>query len=217
MLLAAGEVCDGSLCADPAPELYDPSTGSFAALSTTNGNFGGLVGEASVLLSNGKIFLAGGDEGLGFDVAEVYDPATGTTTIPQMPAANGSLEEDVARYYPSAMVMTFHRIGVEMFGVPSGRVSGYGSYSSYVSGCISNRDFPNPLATSQRSLGSVFPIRCNFISGSLVFLAEGASRVVASKSCSGLPARSQPGVPVDSATVQCVSEDMLTRVPDQFP
>ncbi len=101
VLLAAGEVCDGSLCADPAPELYDPSTGSFAALSTTNGNFGGLVGEASVLLSNGKIFLAGGDEGLGFDVAEVYDPATGTTTIPQMPAANGSLEEDVARYYPS--------------------------------------------------------------------------------------------------------------------
>jgi hypothetical protein len=101
VLLAGGEVCEGSHCADPEPESYDPSTGSFTALSTTNGNFGGLVGEVSVLLSNGKIFLAGGDDVLGFDAPEVYDPATGTTAIVQMPAADGSLEEDVPRYYPS--------------------------------------------------------------------------------------------------------------------
>jgi hypothetical protein len=95
VLLAGGEVCEGSHCADPEPELYDPSTGSFTALSTTNGNFGGLEGQTSVLLTNGKIFLAGGDNGLGFDVADIYDPTTGTTTIV------GSLEEDVPRSYPS--------------------------------------------------------------------------------------------------------------------
>jgi hypothetical protein len=69
-------------------ELYDPSTGKFAATGEMSER---RVGLAAVLLRSGKVFVAGGWIGHGCtDVAELYDPTTGKfTVIGKMTARRG--------------------------------------------------------------------------------------------------------------------------------
>lgn len=61
-------------------ELYDPSTGTFAFTGDMT-HFHGVP--TATLLMNGKVLIAGGDEGDGDGAsasAELYDPATGVFT-----------------------------------------------------------------------------------------------------------------------------------------
>ena len=76
---------DGKVFAKVA--VYDPASGTWTA--TGNRNHKGTTGGAPVLLSNGKVLVAGGygdwdgeeDPSFAFtDAAEVYDPATGSWT-----------------------------------------------------------------------------------------------------------------------------------------
>ena len=57
-------------------ELYDPATGSF---SPTGSMIGLRADQTATLLADGRVLLAGGDDGLSaLHSAELYDPATGT-------------------------------------------------------------------------------------------------------------------------------------------
>ncbi|MGO8816530.1 MAG: protein kinase domain-containing protein [Terriglobia bacterium] len=63
-------------------EIYDPTAQTFTALTSTMVR--ALVYHTATLLPNGRVFLAGGEEGNGFgadlNTSELYDPATRTFT-----------------------------------------------------------------------------------------------------------------------------------------
>ncbi len=61
-------------------EIFNPATGSFAAVKDKDGNDLELIiarsGAAGILLPNGRVLVAGGFNGRYLDSAEVYDPST---------------------------------------------------------------------------------------------------------------------------------------------
>lgn len=77
VLIAGGNMRDGlALLPSNSAEIYDPSTGTFAA---TGNMLGDHVCQQAHLLGNGKVLVAGGyDAKGGVSNAELYDPATGT-------------------------------------------------------------------------------------------------------------------------------------------
>ena len=87
VLLAAGGITAGhGLIPSNVAEIYDPSTGTFAATGTMIGNH---ACQEAHLLGSGKVLIAGGaDSKGGVSAAELYDPATGTF------AATGSYTKD---------------------------------------------------------------------------------------------------------------------------
>ena len=58
-------------------ELYDPSTGSWAATANMNGEH---LGGTATLLDDGSVLLAGGGSSGGSGGEERYDPGTGSWT-----------------------------------------------------------------------------------------------------------------------------------------
>jgi len=81
VLIAGGAgTCGGSPCSFNTAELYDPNSGTF---SPTAGNLAmPYVGAATILLSSGKVLVAGGNSGgtIQNSFAELYDPTTGLFT-----------------------------------------------------------------------------------------------------------------------------------------
>ncbi len=80
VLIAGGSSITGlGLVPTNTAEIYDPSTGTFAATGNMIGNH---ACQQANLLGNGKVLIAGGT-GIGADQpgAELYDPATGTFAV----------------------------------------------------------------------------------------------------------------------------------------
>ena len=71
----------------PGVQLYDPTTGTFAATGSmiqaiTDNTATRTVHTATLLLPSGKVLVAGGlDKNYVFANAELYDPAVGTFTV----------------------------------------------------------------------------------------------------------------------------------------
>lgn len=58
-----------------APQLYEPSTGTFSATGTSRDR----TGHAATILADGRVLLVGGQDSLGIlATADIYDPASGT-------------------------------------------------------------------------------------------------------------------------------------------
>ena len=75
VLIASGTGMDRGPGNLASSELYDPSTGTFTA---GDGSFTP-TGSPQILLPNGKVLVAGGNDDPGpSDAAELYDPSTGT-------------------------------------------------------------------------------------------------------------------------------------------
>jgi len=96
--------------------VYDPATGTWAATAQRNNTDKGFGGSA-ILLSDGKVLVAGGydatlggDPSFAFtDVAEVYDPATGSwTEIANMHEPSRS---DMATLLPAGKALVVGRYG----------------------------------------------------------------------------------------------------------
>ena len=76
VLIAGGSDVPQAVIPTNGAEIYDPSTGTFAA--TGNMIFSHVCQQA-ILLGNGKVLILGGDGANGrVPNAELYDPATGT-------------------------------------------------------------------------------------------------------------------------------------------
>lgn len=101
VLIAGGSIEGGNITSSElfgdetvlinAAELYDPISNTF---SPTGNLIDARVGHVAVLLSNGKVLIAGGD-GIGgaLSSAEIYDPSTGLFT------AAGNLKVPRAAYF----------------------------------------------------------------------------------------------------------------------
>ena len=79
-------------------ELYDPATGTF---THTGDPIDPGAQPAAVLLTNGKVLIAGGDIGAGFEgtfSASIYDPATGAFSI------TGSMTAGIDTFMASALL-----------------------------------------------------------------------------------------------------------------
>ena len=75
VLIAGGTVSTGQgFVPSNAAEIYDPSTGIFSATGKMNGTH---VCQHAILLTNGKVLIAGGNSSGQPPNAELYDPATG--------------------------------------------------------------------------------------------------------------------------------------------
>src|SRR5258708_38850973 len=61
-------------------EIYDPATGTWTQTGSVNY---ARNGEGAVLLPDGRVFIAGGNDAANNPVlqSEIYDPATGTWTV----------------------------------------------------------------------------------------------------------------------------------------
>jgi len=95
VLIAAGFSFTAPVAANA--ELYDPSTGIFTASAGTMVD-GNRSGHIAVLLSNGKVLIAGGIGNPGYtNTAEIYDTVTDTFT------ATGNMSAN--RYYPAATIL----------------------------------------------------------------------------------------------------------------
>ncbi|MEZ4298811.1 MAG: kelch repeat-containing protein [Polyangiaceae bacterium] len=82
-VLFAGGLPAGVAGAEPlaSAEIYDPSTGMFAAVGSLSV---ARVGPLTVALADGRALVAGGADKDGpFDTAEVFDPSTGTFQLVQ--------------------------------------------------------------------------------------------------------------------------------------
>ena len=77
VLIAGGNIISGKFSPTPSAELYDPSTGTFAATGTMITT---RLGYTATLLPDGKVLIAGGVDALSdpLATAELYDPHTGT-------------------------------------------------------------------------------------------------------------------------------------------
>jgi len=84
-LLPDGKVL---IAAEPTAELYDPATGTFIFTGQMTASILGekppwVIDHLATLLTNGKVLLAGGEEGAyesPFASSELYDPSTGNFT-----------------------------------------------------------------------------------------------------------------------------------------
>jgi hypothetical protein len=79
VLIAGGRSnCGGLACILLNSELYDPASGTFTA---TGSMTSAREADTATLLNNGKVLIAGGDDGATvLASAELYDPASGTFT-----------------------------------------------------------------------------------------------------------------------------------------
>jgi hypothetical protein len=78
VLIVSGGSPYGPYYPDASAELYDPSTGTFAAAGSMNIP---RVGSTAVLLQSGKVLVYGGGENCYYCQAEIYDPATSAWTL----------------------------------------------------------------------------------------------------------------------------------------
>lgn len=110
---------DGTVFAEEA--VYDPASGAWTA--TAKRKYGGTSSGAPVLLSNGKVLVAGGygdwdgeeDPSFAFtDAAELYDPATGSWT--EIARMHEPSRADMATLLPDGKALV---------------VGGYGSWETY--------------------------------------------------------------------------------------
>ena len=90
VLIAGGSATPRALLPTNGAEIYDPSTGTFAAIGNM---ISGHVCQQATLLGNGKVLILGGDGANGrVPPAELYDPATGTF------APTGAYASDIAGF-----------------------------------------------------------------------------------------------------------------------
>jgi len=110
VLVAGGQSDQSGTTTINSAEVYDPDTGSWSA----SGNLTAARTHATMmLLPNGKVLVAGGDNGSGaLNTAELYDPATGA--------------------WSSAGTMNAARSGHSATLLPTGKVLVSGGYSGTV-------------------------------------------------------------------------------------
>jgi Kelch motif len=112
VLIAGGDSIpgDGAVITLTSVELYDPATNTFAppgptpSMNQARATFGGNTNVVAVLLSNGKVLIAGGVDpsDVGFDTVELYDPTTNTfAPAASLPTMNGHRDEPVGTSLPN--------------------------------------------------------------------------------------------------------------------
>jgi WD40 repeat protein len=168
VLVAGGCCVPGSITALPSPwtsaELYDPAAGIWTSTGSLSA---GRLHHTATLLPNGKVLVAGGEDGRGepFASAELYDPATGVWT------STGSL----------TMPRTSHTATL----LPNGRVLVAGGRSSVFldQPPVASAELYDPVAGSWISTGSMIAARFLSTATSLPngkVLEAGGSSVLAS-------------------------------------
>ncbi len=101
--LSTGKILiSNSYTADNA--LYDPKTGT---LLPTAPQLFARHNQCAALLPNGKVLIAGGDSPESTSSAELYDPATETTTPTQGPLAQPTTDSCLSTTLPDGQVLFF--------------------------------------------------------------------------------------------------------------
>ena len=146
VLIAGGVSPTG---AQASTELYNPSTNSFNTVANTAKMNVGRTNTTAILLPNGKVLIAGGEDAKGNSLAstELYDPATNTFA-----AAAATAKMNVARASATATLL------------PNGKVLIAGGFGSTVNiGSTELYDpatntFAPPAATASMNIARAFAV-----------------------------------------------------------
>ena len=138
VLIAGGYYSPGLTTGLSSAELYNPTTGTFTAISNMTT---GRVGHTATLLNNGLVLIAGGGSSSPQISAELYNPTAGTFT------ATGNMVTGRA----------FHTASLLTSGIYSGMVLIAGG--SGTAGVLSSAELYNPTAGTFTATGSMLTAR----------------------------------------------------------